>query len=152
MIAIERRPKASVGVLRAMTESTDPIELAAEIVSAYVSNNSVPSSELPTLLNDVHAAIVRVAGGSLPIVAEAAKPAVPPKKSITSDYIICLEDGRKFKSLKRHLRTQYNLSPEEYREKWGLPADYPMVAPAYAKARSALAKQMGLGQQRRRRK
>ena len=81
-----------------------------------------------------------------------AKPAVPPKKSITSDYIICLEDGRKFKSLKRHLRTQYNLSPEEYREKWGLPSDYPMVAPAYAKARSALAKQMGLGQQRRRRK
>ena len=75
--------------------------------------------------------------------AEAAKPAVPPKKSITSDYIICLEDGRKFKSLKRHLRTQYNLSPEEYREKWGLPSDYPMVAPAYAKARSALAKQMG---------
>jgi predicted transcriptional regulator len=81
----------------------------------------------------------------------AAKPAVDPKKSITSDYIICLEDGRKLKSLKRHLRTQYNLSPEEYREKWGLPSDYPMVAPAYAKARSALAKQMGLGQQRRRR-
>jgi predicted transcriptional regulator len=84
--------------------------------------------------------------------AEAAKPAVPPKKSITSDYIICLEDGRKFKSLKLHLRTQYNLSPEEYRVKWGLPSAYPMVAPAYAKARSALAKQMGLGQPRRRRK
>jgi predicted transcriptional regulator len=86
-------------------------------------------------------------GGS----AVTAKPAVDPKKSITSDYIICLEDGRKFKSLKRHLRTQYNLSPEEYREKWGLPSDYPMLAPAYAKARSALAKQRGLGQQRRRR-
>ena len=85
-----------------------------------------------------------------PVVAE--KPAVPPKKSITADYIICLEDGRKFKSLKRHLRTQYNLSPEEYREKWGLPSDYPMIAPAYAKARSALAKQMSPGAQRRRRK
>jgi uncharacterized protein (DUF4415 family) len=84
--------------------------------------------------------------------AEAAKPAVPPKKSITSDYIICLEDGRKFKSLKRQLRAQYNLSPEEYREKWEPPSDYPMIAPAYPKARSALAKQVGLGQQRRRRK
>lgn len=135
-----------------MTESNSHVELAAEIVSAYVSNNSVPAAELPTLLNDVHAAIVRVASGAQPIVVEAAKPAVPPKKSITNDYIVCLEDGRKFKSLKRHLRTQYNLSPEEYREKWALPADYPMVAPAYAKARSALAKQMGLGQQRRRRK
>ena len=79
------------------------------------------------------------------------KPAVPPKKSITADYLICLEDGRKFKCLRRHLRTQYNLSPEQYREKWGLPPNYPMVAPAYAKARSALAKQMGLGQQRKRR-
>jgi predicted transcriptional regulator len=135
-----------------MSDSNSHVELAAEIVSAYVSNNSVPSSELPALLSEVHAAIVRVAAGVAPIVAEALKPAVPPKKSITSDYLICLEDGRKFKSLKRHLRTQYNLSPEEYREKWGLPPDYPMVAPAYAKARSALAKQMGLGQQRRRRK
>jgi predicted transcriptional regulator len=135
-----------------MSEATNHVELAAEIVSAYVSNNSVPSGDLPSLLSDVHAAIVRVATGAQPVVVEAAKPAVPPKKSITSDYIICLEDGRKFKSLKRHLRTQYNLSPEEYREKWGLPSDYPMVAPAYAKARSALAKQMGLGQQRRRRK
>ena len=112
-----------------MSDSTNHVELAAEIVSAYVSNNSVPSSELPALLSDVHAAIVRVATGAQPVVVEAAKPAVPPKKSITSDYIICLEDGRKFKSLKRHLRTQYNLSPEEYREKWGLPSDYPMVAP-----------------------
>ena len=86
-----------------MSDSTNHIELAAEIVSAYVSNNSVPSSELPSLLSDVHAALVRVATGALPVVVEAAKPAVPPKKSITSDYIICLEDGRKFKSLKRHL-------------------------------------------------
>ena len=90
--------------------------------------------------------------GAAPVVVEAAKPAVPAKKSITNDYIICLEDGKKFKSLKRHLRTQYNISPEEYREKWGLPADYPMVAPNYAKARSQLAKQMGLGQQRRRKR
>jgi predicted transcriptional regulator len=141
-----------LGVVKAMNDSSNHVELAAEIVSAYVSNNSVPSSELPALLSDVHAAIVRVASGAQQVVVEAAKPAVPPKKSITSDYIVCLEDGRKFKSLKRHLRTQYNLSPEEYREKWGLPSDYPMVAPAYAKARSALAKQMGLGQQRRRRK
>ena len=140
------------GVKSTMSDPTSHVELAAEIVSAYVSNNSVPSGELPALLSDVHAAIVRVATGAQPVAVEAAKPAVPPKKSITSDYIICLEDGRKFKSLKRHLRTQYNLSPEEYREKWGLPSDYPMVAPAYAKARSALAKQMGLGQQRRRRK
>jgi predicted transcriptional regulator len=128
------------------------IELAAEIVSAYVSNNSVPASDLPSLLSDVHSALVRVSTGVAVVAPEAAKPAVPPKKSITNDYIVCLEDGRKFKSLKRHLRTQYNMSPEEYREKWGLPPDYPMVAPAYAKARSALAKQMGLGQQRRRRK
>ena len=141
-----------LGESTTMNESNNHVGLAADIVSAYVSNNSVPASELPALLSDVHAAIVRVATGAQPVVVEAAKPAVPPKKSITSDYIICLEDGRKFKSLKRHLRTQYNLSPEEYREKWGLPSDYPMVAPAYAKARSALAKQMGLGQQRRRRK
>ena len=134
-----------------MSESNNHVELAAEIVSAYVANNSVPASELPALLNDVHAAIVRVASGAAVPAPEAAKPAVSPKKSITNEYIICLEDGRKFKSLKRHLRTQYNLSPEQYREKWGLPPDYPMVAPAYAKARSALAKQMGLGQQRRRR-
>ncbi|HLJ71884.1 MAG TPA: MucR family transcriptional regulator [Roseiarcus sp.] len=135
-----------------MTETLNYIELAAEIVSAYVSNNSVPASDLPGLLSDVHTALVRVSTGAAVAAPETAKPAVPPKKSITNDYIVCLEDGRKFKSLKRHLRTQYNMSPEEYREKWNLPPDYPMVAPAYAKARSALAKQMGLGQQRRRRK
>ena len=134
-----------------MSETDNHVELAAEIVSAYVSNNSVPASELAALLADIHAAIVKVASGAVITPPEAAKPAISPKKSITNDYIVCLEDGRKFKSLKRHLRTQYNMSPEQYREKWGLPADYPMVAPAYAKARSALAKQMGLGQQRRRR-
>jgi len=134
-----------------MTDSINAVELAAEIVSAYVSNNSVPAAELATLLNDVHNAIVRVSTGTVVAPVEPAKPAVSPKKSITDEYIICLEDGRKFKSLKRHLRTQYNLSPEQYREKWSLPSDYPMVAPAYAKARSNLAKQMGLGQQRRKR-
>ena len=134
------------------SSASNYIELAADIVSAYVSNNSVPSSELPALINDVHNALLRVTSGVAPVVVEALKPAVPAKKSITSDFIICLEDGKKFKSLKRHLRTQYNISPEEYREKWGLPADYPMVAPNYAKARSQLAKQMGLGQQRRRKR
>lgn len=127
------------------------IELAADIVSAYVSNNSVPLAELPNVIRDVHSALMRVTEQSVPVEVEPLKPAVPVKKSITPDYIICLEDGKQFKSLKRHLRSQYNLSPDSYREKWGLPPDYPMVAPNYAKARSNLAKQMGLGQQRRRR-
>jgi predicted transcriptional regulator len=111
----------------------------------------VPLAELPNLIRDVHSALVRVTEQNAPAVIEPLKPAVPLKKSITNDYIICLEDGKQFKSLKRHLRTQYNLSPDAYREKWGLAPDYPMVAPNYAKARSNLAKQMGLGQQRRRR-
>ena len=135
-----------------MSESNNHVELAAEIVSAYVSNNSVPASDLPALLERCSRgdrARCRPAPSSPRRKSPSRRSA--PKKSITNDYIICLEDGRKFKSLKRHLRTQYNLSPEQYREKWGLPPDYPMVAPAYAKARSALAKQMGLGQQRRRR-
>jgi predicted transcriptional regulator len=135
-----------------MTNTTSFIDLAADIVSAYVSNNSVPASDLPSLINDVHSALVRVTSGvALPVV-ESLKPAVPAKKSVTNEHIICLEDGKKFKSLKRHLRTQYNMSPEEYREKWSLPPDYPMVAPNYAQARSQLAKQMGLGQQRRKAK
>jgi predicted transcriptional regulator len=132
--------------------SSNYIELAADIVSAYVSNNSVPSSDLPSLIGDVHNALIRVAGGVVEAPTEAPKPAVPVKKSVTPDYIICLEDGKKFKSLKRHLRTQYNMTPEQYREKWALPAEYPMVAPNYAKARSELAKEMGLGQQRRKRR
>jgi predicted transcriptional regulator len=107
---------------------------------------------LPGLIHEVHSALLRVTSGHPIVVAEAPKPAIPTKKSITNEFLICLEDGRKFKSLKRHLRTQYNLSPDEYREKWGLPPDYPMVAPNYAKARSNLAKQMGLGQQRRRKR
>jgi predicted transcriptional regulator len=134
------------------SSSNNFIELAADIVSAYVSNNSVPASDLPSLINEVHSALLRVTSGTPPVLVEAPKPAVPAKKSVTNDYIVCLEDGRKFKSLKRHLRTQFNMSPDEYREKWGLAPDYPMVAPNYAKARSNLAKQMGLGQQRRRKR
>ena len=128
------------------------IELTATIVSAYVSNNSVPASDLPALIDQVHTALTRVLSGHGDARAEPPKPAVSVKKSIAPEYIVCLEDGKKFKSLKRHLRAQYNITPEQYREKWGLPADYPMVAPSYASARSRLAKQMGLGQQRRRRK
>lgn len=135
-----------------MSGSESHIELAADIVSAYVSNNSVPASDLPSLINEVHSALLRVTVGTASPVVETPKPAVPAKKSITNEFIVCLEDGRKFKSLKRHLRTQYNMSPDEYREKWGLAPDYPMVAPNYAKARSNLAKQMGLGQQRRRKR
>jgi predicted transcriptional regulator len=127
------------------------IELAADIVSAYVSNNTVPATELTGLIGDVYGALKRTAGGEPIVTNEPLKPAVPVKKSITPDYIVCLEDGKKFKSLKRHLRTHYDLTPEQYREKWGLPADYPMVAPNYAEARSQLAKKMGLGQQRRKR-
>ena len=132
--------------------SSTYIDLAADIVSAYVSNNSVPAGDLPGLISQVHLALARVGNGVAEASAEAPKPAIAIKKSVTPDYIICLEDGKKFKSLKRHLRTQYNLTPEQYREKWGLAPDYPMVAPSYAKARSDLAKEMGLGQQRRKRR
>jgi predicted transcriptional regulator len=128
------------------------IDLTANIVSAYVSNNTVSTADIPALISQVHGALVRVSGGQSDVPAEPLKPAVPVKRSITAEHIICLEDGKKFKSLKRHLRTQYNMTPEQYREKWGLPPDYPMVAPSYAAARSELAKQMGLGQQRRRRR
>ncbi len=134
------------------TSSGTYIELTADIVSAYVSNNSVSASDIPALINQVHAALMRVSAGQSEAPAEPLKPAISVKKSITPEYIVCLEDGKKFKSLKRHLRTQYNMTPEQYRDKWGLPPDYPMVAPNYAAARSQLAKQMGLGQQRRRRK
>jgi predicted transcriptional regulator len=138
-----------------MTDTADNsnfIGLTAEIVSAYVSNNPVASSDIPALINQVHSALVRVSNGDAQSSGEPLKPAVPVKRSINPDFIVCLEDGKKFKSLKRHLRTQYDMTPEQYREKWGLPHDYPMVAPNYAAARSHLAKQMGLGQQRRRRR
>jgi predicted transcriptional regulator len=128
------------------------IELTANIVSAYVSNNSVPSAEIPNLIGQVHSALKRVSDGQVAGPVEPLKPAVPIKRSVTPEYIVCLEDGLKFKSLKRHLRSRYGITPDQYREKWGLPLDYPMVAPNYAAARSQLAKRMGLGQQRRRRK
>jgi len=128
------------------------IDLTANIVSAYLSNNPTPASEIPNLISQVHAALLRVASGRTEAPAEPAKPAVSLKKSINPDYLVCLEDGKRFKSLKRHLRSRYNMTPEQYRDKWGLPADYPMVAPNYAVARSQLAKKMGLGQQRKRRK
>ena len=129
-------------------DSSGPAELVsitASIVAAYVSNNSVSSSELPNLIAETHAALSRAAGRAAPVEREESKPKIAVKKSVLPDYIICLEDGKKFKSLKRHLRTHYNMSPEEYREKWGLPHDYPMVAPNYAERRRALAKEIGLG-------
>jgi predicted transcriptional regulator len=131
--------------------TTSFIELTANIVSAYVSNNPVPAADIPTLINQIHSALMRVSAGRADVAAEPLRPAVSIKKSITPDHLVCLEDGKKFKSLRRHLRSQYNMTPEQYREKWGLPPDYPMVAPNYAAARSQLAKQMGLGQQRRHR-
>jgi predicted transcriptional regulator len=129
------------------------IQLTANIVSAYVSNNTVASAEIPALISQVYAALTRLSGaGPIATSAEPLKPAVPVKRSVTAEYIVCLEDGKKFKSLKRHLRSQYNMTPDQYRSKWSLAPDYPMVAPNYAAARSQLAKQMGLGQQRRRRR
>ena len=106
------------------------IDLTASIVSAYLSHNPTPASEIPNLISQVHAALLRVSGGRGETPPEPAKPAVPLKKSINADYLVCLEDGKRFKSLKRHLRTQYNMTPEQYREKWGLPVDYP-VAPGF---------------------
>jgi predicted transcriptional regulator len=128
---------------------TSLVELASQIVAAYVGKNTVQQSELPKLIADVHRALEQAAsGGAAKDEQVEAKPAVNVKKSITPDYLICLEDGKKFKSLKRHLRTHFNLTPEQYREKWGLPPDYPMVAPNYANSRSKLARDMGLGQKR----
>jgi predicted transcriptional regulator len=129
-----------------MEDKAEIIEMTTDIVSAYVGNNSVAAVDLPALIQSVHKALSGVGTGAEPVEAAPKEPAVSVKKSITPDYLICLEDGRKFKSLKRHLRTKYNMSPEDYRAKWGLAKDYPMVAPNYARARSDLAKQMGLGQ------
>ena len=137
MIEVETAP---------MEETSAILEMTADIVSAYVGNNSVSAQELPALINSVHGALTQASTGGAEAQAEPQEPAVSIRKSITPDYLICLDDGRKFKSLKRHLRTKYDMSPDEYRAKWGLPKDYPMVAPNYAKARSDLAKQMGLGQ------
>ena len=134
-----------------MSEDTDNsalVELTADIVSAYVSNNTLVVSELPALIESVGDALALAADKASKPQKPELKPAVSSKRSVTPDHIICLEDGKKFKSLKRHLRAQYDLSPEEYREKWGLQHDYPMVAPNYAAARSALAKKLGLGRRR----
>jgi predicted transcriptional regulator len=125
-------------------------DLAADIVSAYVTKNSVRPADLASLIVDVHKALSNTHAGKVEPKQEPLTPAVNPKKSVFPDYIICLEDRKKFKSMKRHLQTHHQLSPEQYREKWSLPKDYPMVAPNYAQARSALAKKMGLGQGRRR--
>ena len=129
-----------------MEDKPELLEMTADIVSAYVGNNTVSAETLPSLIASIHAALSGVSNGPVEAEPEPKEPAVPIRKSINPDFLICLEDGRKFKSLKRHLRTKYDMSPEEYRTKWGLPKDYPMVAPNYAKARSDLAKQMGLGQ------
>ena len=137
--------------MAATAEQDNLIELTAEIVSAFVSTHSVAAGDLPGLINQVHAALYRTSTGAIEPERETLRPAVSVKKSITPDYIVCLEDGKKFKSLKRHLRTHYDLTPERYREKWGLPPDYPMVAPAYAERRSDFARKIGLGKGVRRR-
>ncbi len=123
--------------------SAELLKLTAEIVAAHVSNNTLPASELPQLISQVHASLSDT--GKARSTEERPAPAVPVKKSVMPDHIVCLEDGKKLKMLKRHLKTSYDLTPEQYRERWGLPADYPMVAPNYAKRRSALAKEIGLG-------
>lgn len=127
------------------------LSLTTNIVAAHVSNNSVAVTDLPRLIRDVHDTLSNV-GNAADRAPERPTPVVPLKKSITPDYIVCLEDGKKLKMLKRHLKTAYDMSPEEYRERWGLPIDYPMVAPNYAKQRSKLAKQIGLGTRDRRRR
>lgn len=131
----------------ASVRSGDFVAYATEIVAAYVRNNSVQTTDLPDLIRNVHRSLTAL--GETSAEPEKLKPAVPIKKSIHHDYLVCLEDGLKFKSLKRHLRSKYDLSPDEYRERWGLPADYPMVAPGYSAQRSKLAKKMGLGRQER---
>jgi predicted transcriptional regulator len=128
-------------------KSEQLVTLTADVISAYVSNNPVPVSELSLLIAQVHQAMSGLAGDAV-VAIEEQKPAVNPKRSVQNDYIICLEDGKRFKSLKRHLTTHFGLTPDEYRTKWNLPADYPMVAPAYAAARSELAKNMGLGRKK----
>ena len=124
------------------------VELTAEIVTSYVTKHATPASELPALIGQVHEALTKANAGETEEPVVELKPAVSIRRSVTPDYIICLEDGKKFKSLKRHLRVYYNLTPDEYREKWGLKPDYPMVAPNYAATRSALAKKVGLGRKK----
>jgi predicted transcriptional regulator len=127
------------------TKGNDILKLASDIVAAYVSNNPLPVSELPAMIKSVHVTLGGLAGGVAGEIATTQKPAVPVKKSITPEHLICLEDGKKLKMLKRYLRSRYGLSPDQYRAKWGLPADYPMVASNYAAQRSEFAKKIGLG-------
>lgn len=132
-----------------MQNQRDLVGMASEIVSAYVASNPIQAQDLPSLIRTVHSVLAEIASNDgVTAAAAAQEPAVPIKKSVTPDYIVCLEDGKKFKSLKRHLRTRYGMTPEDYRAKWNLPHDYPMVAPNYAKERSNLAKRMGLGHAR----
>lgn len=133
------------------TPSSDLLSLASQIVSAHVARNPVATEELPALIREVYRALVEVSSGTVPAAEpERPQPAVPIKRSITPDYLICLEDGKKLKMLKRHLKTAYDLTPDQYRERWGLPPDYPMVAPNYARQRSELAREIGLGSRTRR--
>lgn len=147
-----RRLQISEGILRMSLEdgsAGDHVALVVDIVSAYVGNNSLAVGELPGLITSVHGALAHLSNKPSEPEEPAPTPAVSIRRSIQQDFLICLEDGKKFKSLKRHLRTRYNLSPDEYRARWNLPDDYPMVAPSYAATRSELARTMGLGQQRR---
>lgn len=130
--------------------NTNLLSLTTEIVAAHVSNNTVPLADMPALIDQVYKTLASATAEPPPAVAERPQPAVSVRKSVTPDYIICLEDGKRLKMLKRHLKTAYNMTPEEYRERWQLPADYPMVAPNYARQRSALAKEIGLGTRARR--
>jgi predicted transcriptional regulator len=141
-------PDGTNSDIKERTASSAIPSIVADIVSAYVSNNSVPVADLPTLISDVNAALLRLTAVGTEPSAEPLKPAVSIKRSLHSDHIVCLEEGLKFKSLRRHLLTHHGMSPDEYRAKWGLPSDYPMVAPDYSDARSALAKKMGLGRKK----
>jgi predicted transcriptional regulator len=144
----ERREEMTETATTNNQSNTEFVELTAEIVAAYVGNNAVPANELPQLIHDVYKALATAVSAPAEEKKEELKPAVSIRRSVQPDYIVCLECGKHFKSLKRHLRTHHNMTPEEYIEKWHLPADYPLVAPNYAKARSELAKKMGLGQRR----
>ncbi len=132
---------------KSAADRSEMLRMAVDIVAAYVSNNSVPANQVPEVINTVFSSLIGVDGGSEPPV-EPAKPAVNIRRSVTPDYIVCLENGKKLKMLKRHLKTAHNMTPEEYRTKWNLPADYPMVAPNYAAQRSAFAKEIGLGRKK----
>ncbi|MBV9200780.1 MAG: MucR family transcriptional regulator [Alphaproteobacteria bacterium] len=123
----------------------DLLRMTADVVAAYVSNNTLPTAQLAEVINAVYNSLRSLEGHSAEPQAEPLKPAVPIRKSVTPDYLICLEDGKRLKMLKRHLRSTYNMTPDEYRAKWGLPTDYPMVAPSYAEQRSEFAKKIGLG-------